>query len=198
MTIKVMFQLPAEHVANASEGILLGEFNNWNHSEAVKLSKKDDGSMFAEIDLAPGKSYQYRYLLNDGRWVNDHSTTTFSELYGHTVENCVINVPVASKPKSASKTQVAKKPTADKNAKDDFTKIEGIGKKISELLKKEGIDTFKELSKCSVKMLKTTLESAGSSYKMHNPTTWPKQAKLAAEGKWEELKSLQNELKAGK
>ena len=197
MTIKVMFQLPAENVASASEGILLGEFNNWDHSEAVQLSKKDDGSMYAEIDLAPGKSYQYRYLLNDGRWVNDHSTTTFSEFYGHPVENCVINVPVASKRKPATKTVSAKKPT-EGNIADDLTKIEGVGKKISELLKKEGIDTFKALSKCSIKTLKATLDSAGASYKMHNPTTWPKQAKMAADGKWEELKALQNELKAGK
>jgi hypothetical protein len=33
---------------------------------------------------------------------------------------------------------------------------------------------------------------------MHNPGTWPKQAKLAADGKWEELETLQKQLKGGK
>jgi hypothetical protein len=33
---------------------------------------------------------------------------------------------------------------------------------------------------------------------MHNPGSWPKQAKLAAEAKWEDLELLQNHLKGGK
>jgi hypothetical protein len=33
---------------------------------------------------------------------------------------------------------------------------------------------------------------------MHDPTSWPKQAKLAAAGKWNELDELQKELVAGK
>jgi hypothetical protein len=31
-----------------------------------------------------------------------------------------------------------------------------------------------------------------------NPGTWPKQAELAAEGKWDELKAWQEELDGGK
>jgi len=33
---------------------------------------------------------------------------------------------------------------------------------------------------------------------MHNPGTWPKQAEMAAEGKWDELKVWQDELDGGK
>jgi hypothetical protein len=40
------------------------------------VAKKEDGSMFAEVALVAGKSYQYRYLLNDGRWVNDNTIHT--------------------------------------------------------------------------------------------------------------------------
>ena len=42
------------------------------------------------------------------------------------------------------------------------------------------------------------LEEAGSRYKMFDPTTWPQQAKLAADGEWEKLEKLQDELKGGK
>jgi len=46
--------------------------------------------------------------------------------------------------------------------------------------------------------LKGILADAGKRYQMHDPTTWPDQASLAAEGKWEELKTLQDELDGGK
>ena len=46
--------------------------------------------------------------------------------------------------------------------------------------------------------LREVLEEAGSRYKMFDPTTWPQQAKLAADGEWEKLEKLQDELKGGK
>ncbi len=208
MTTKVTFKLPSEFVANASDGVLVGEFNNWNPAEGVQLQKEEDGSMFAEVALIAGKSYQYRYLLNDGRWVNDNTNTTWSDVYGNSVENCVINVPVAEKKKAASKAaavkaaapkvKAPKKEAALKVTADDLTKIEGVGKKIADILKKEGITSFKDLGKATNKNLKVILDAAGSQYNMHNPLTWPKQAKLAAAGKWDELSLLQAELNGGK
>ncbi len=112
MTTKVTFKLPSEFVANASDGVLVGEFNNWNPAEGVQLQKKEDGSMFAEVALVAGKSYQYRYLLNEGRWVNDNNNTTWSDAYGQPVENCVVEVPVLEKKKAAPKAAVAKKEAA--------------------------------------------------------------------------------------
>ncbi len=58
--------------------------------------------------------------------------------------------------------------------------------------------TFKDLSKISVKKLKGILEAAGSKFQVHDPASWPKQAKLAAAAKWEELEELQKELTGGK
>jgi small subunit ribosomal protein S1 len=81
---------------------------------------------------------------------------------------------------------------------DDLKKIEGIGPKIEELLKNAGINTFAALSLTSLDKIKEILEEAGSRYKMHDPTTWPDQAKLAANGEWEKLKEWQNALDGGK
>lgn len=39
MKTKVTFTLPAEIVCDATSGVLLGEFNNWNENEGVKLKK---------------------------------------------------------------------------------------------------------------------------------------------------------------
>jgi hypothetical protein len=54
------------------------------------------------------------------------------------------------------------------------------------------------LSKTSAAKVKGILEAAGSRYKLHDPTTWAKQAKLAANGEWDTLAKLQDELKGGK
>ena len=76
--------------------------------------------------------------------------------------------------------------------------IEGIGPKIAELLNADGIFTFKDLANAEVDRLKGILDAAGSRYRMHDPTTWPQQSALAADGKMDELKELQANLKGGK
>jgi len=200
-TTKVSFKLPASYVAGASHGILLGEFNNWNTEEGIYLEKTEDGSLVAELSLTAGQTYQYRYLLSDGRWVNDDSNKAFSELYGYTVENCIVEVPVPVK-KAAPKKATTPKAKTVKKAKDvqpdDLTKIEGIGKKVTALLKENNILSFKDLGKSSIKKLQQILDEGGSKFNLHNPASWPKQAKLAAADKWEELEALQKELIGGK
>ena len=50
----------------------------------------------------------------------------------------------------------------------------------------------------SPESIKEILVAAGSRYQMHDPTSWPLQAGLAAEGKMEELAKWQDEHKGGK
>ena len=59
-----------------------------------------------------------------------------------------------------------------------------------------GITSFSELEAMSTDRLRAILDEAG----IHtaNPTTWPKQAHLAAQGKWEELEELQGRMKNGR
>ena len=127
MSRKVTFTLPAEVVANATSGIILGEFNNWDDTRATSLKKQKDGSMKATLTLEAGRTYQYRYLLNDGRWVNDHTADNFVHVGGYNVENCVITVPVVE---GILADTTAAAPVDASSKKDDLTKIEGIGKKI--------------------------------------------------------------------
>lgn len=100
----------------------------------------------------------------------------------------------------AAAAPVEEAPKAKKKAsgEDDFKKIEGIGPKISQLIKDAGISTFAELSKTDVEKLKEILTAAGSRYQMHDPGSWPLQAGMAAEGKWDELKVWQDEHDGGK
>jgi len=95
----------------------------------------------------------------------------------------------------------AKKPAAKKTTKkaDDLKKIEGIGPKIASILAEAGYETFAKLAKADPeKIREILLEKGGKRYAMHDPTTWPKQAELAAAGKWDELKKWQDELDGGR
>lgn len=79
-----------------------------------------------------------------------------------------------------------------------MTIVEGIGPKIADILRNEGIDSFAKLAKTKTEKIKEILVAAGSRYKMHDPTTWAQQAKLAADGKMDELEQLKKELIGGK
>ncbi len=81
---------------------------------------------------------------------------------------------------------------------DDLTKVEGIGPKISQILIDAGIPTFAKLAETEADKVREILAEAGNRYKSHDPETWPKQAKMAAEGKWDELKKWQDELDGGR
>jgi predicted flap endonuclease-1-like 5' DNA nuclease len=81
---------------------------------------------------------------------------------------------------------------------DDLKVIEGIGPKIEQLLKDGGIDNWWKLATATIDDIEQILSAAGNSYSLADPKTWPQQARLAAEEKWEELKAWQEQLKGGK
>ena len=96
--------------------------------------------------------------------------------------------------------ETAKKAEPKKEAKteaDDLTKIEGIGPKGAEALVKAGLDSYEKLSKAKADKIKEILTEASSRMAHLDPTSWPKQAKMAADGKWDELKDWQDKAKAG-
>ncbi len=201
MKTKVSFVLPAEYAGGAHSGIVLGEFNDWNVETGAVLERKEDGSLAAEVELTPGRTYQYKYLLSDGRWVNDNSGRYYAEHYGNTVENSIVEVPLPPKKEKTKTSTKAVKPKvkvekkSPKVEKDDLTKIVGVNKKAIALLNHSSVFTFKELGKCTAKQLQLILADADKNTKFKNPATWSKQAKLAAAGKWQELEALQKTLK---
>jgi predicted flap endonuclease-1-like 5' DNA nuclease len=79
---------------------------------------------------------------------------------------------------------------------DDLKRIEGIGPKISSILSDNGIATFAALAATDTGRLEEILDQAGINLAV--PDTWPEQARLAAAGQWEELETLQENLKGGR
>ena len=82
--------------------------------------------------------------------------------------------------------------------KDDLKVVEGIGPKIEGLLNGGGIYTYRHLAAAAVDRLKEILHNAGERYKMHDPTSWPQQGDLLADGKLDEFKKLTDSLKGGR
>lgn len=85
-----------------------------------------------------------------------------------------------------------------KPQKDDLKIVEGIGPKIEKLFNDAGIYSFDQLAHTDSDRLKDILLGGGTRFQMHDPTTWPEQAAMARDGKWEELKKWQEELDGGK
>lgn len=97
------------------------------------------------------------------------------------------------------KVEEAKEVTPKSEAKaDDLKKIEGVGPKIAEVLTAAGLATYADVAGSTPEAISTILEEAEGNFASHNPETWPAQAKLAADGKWDELKKWQDELDGGK
>ncbi|WP_375326165.1 30S ribosomal protein S2 [Flagellimonas sp. GZD32] len=104
--------------------------------------------------------------------------------------------------KSNGKEEEKEAPKAEKAPKkapkaDDLTKVEGIGPKAAEALVASGIVSFSDLAKADTEDIKTVLTDASSTLAHLDPTSWPKQAKMAADGEWDALKEWQDKVKGG-
>lgn len=73
--VKVTFALPAE--AANDHAHVAGDFNDWRASTPMKRQK--DGSLRATVDLAPGRAYEFRYLIDGARWVNDPDADGYAD-----------------------------------------------------------------------------------------------------------------------
>ena len=79
---------------------------------------------------------------------------------------------------------------------DDLTIIEGIGPKVAKVLGEAGILTFNQLAQSNADDIQMILNEAN--LQMMDATSWPAQAKLAAENDMDGLKKMQDKLSGGR
>ena len=107
---------------------------------------------------------------------------------------------VPEMPKEEVKTEAPKKAEAktetkaEKTEADDLKKIEGIGPKIESVLNAAGIMTFKQLHNSTDEATQELIKEVKGN---HQAGTWNEQAELAMNGKWDELKVMQDALNGG-
>ena len=160
MKKEIIFMLPEQALDGANGAVVLGDFNNWTPSKEFELKKQKDGSFKTAISLEEGKTFQYRFLLDNGVWENDYNAQNYASASGLYVENSVITVPVSSKDdlkptvKTVSKIDIAKpKATETTSKKPEAKKTEGAKDKKPVVTKKAATKSTKPVS--SAEKIKT-------------------------------------------
>jgi 1,4-alpha-glucan branching enzyme len=69
---KVTFRLSRKIAGNAQKVAIAGDFNDWQ-SEQTPMKALKNGDFTASLQLAKGREYQYRFVLDDQKWITDES-----------------------------------------------------------------------------------------------------------------------------
>jgi len=166
----------------------------------VGFTKRKNGRTFVHIVPIEGASDAAKLAKSKKAKSAKPATAPSSKPEAATQAPAAAAAPKAATPAAPEKaTPAAAAPAKGAGQKPDkLTKIEGIGPKIAEHLGAAGIITFADLANSPVSKLQEILTNAGPRYKMHVPDTWPQQAQLATDGKWDELQVLQDKLDGGR
>ncbi len=157
------------------------------------------GRLMKSMKLATmKKSLDACYKSNEELKRQLNNTTATKIQSTHMPSSRIAEEPMTSSFESNFDSNNAKLALGKTIKENDLKIVEGIGPKIEELLNKDGISTWNQLAKAPVSRLQTILKNGGDRFLLHKPDTWSKQALLAYEGKWNELKNLQDYLDGGK
>jgi large subunit ribosomal protein L17 len=173
------------------------------HNHRLVFSHLNDKAAVKELFtvVAPkvaGRPGGYTRIIKLGARVGDNAELAmielvdFNEIYGKGISAETTAEPV----KKTRRSGGAKKKATAKG--DDLKLIEGVGPKAAEVLKAAGLETFADVAAATPEKLKEILDASGGSFNAADTTTWPEQAQLAADGKLDELKDLQEKLKGGR
>jgi 1,4-alpha-glucan branching enzyme len=72
--VEVRFQIPSDLPSRSAS--LVGEFNGWN-PEAHPMVPDGD-RLVVTVGLEPGRSYRFKYLLDEAEWMNDHEADSYA------------------------------------------------------------------------------------------------------------------------
>ena len=88
---KVTFRLPHAAIMGGKRVCLVGDFNEWS-TQANPMRKLRNGDFFITLNLKAGRSYHYRYLIDENRWENDWKADRYEKNpYGDS-DNSVVDV----------------------------------------------------------------------------------------------------------
>ncbi len=121
--VRVTFQLPSS--IWAERVTLVGEFNEWSRT-ATPLRRDADGAWRVSLELAAGRDYQFRYLVDDDHWVNDYNADSYvANAYGS--DNSVVHAAVPEPASIADATAPVPDETAPAVGADGITPEEVPG-----------------------------------------------------------------------
>jgi ribosomal protein L30 len=164
---------------------------------SLGLRKLNSTVLHDDTPAIRGMAFKVRHLVTVTEVANDQPTSKPAAAKPTVTKAAPAR---AAAPKADAETPVKAEAATGAKVKsyadDELEAIEGIGPKIAGVLKAAGIVTFADLAATDTERLTEILQAAN--VRLADPTTWPEQAQLAAEGKWSEFKALQESLKGGR
>ncbi|MCG8552490.1 MAG: isoamylase early set domain-containing protein [Desulfobacterales bacterium] len=88
---RVRFKVQKKVIGTAKKVNLVGDFNNWDEN-GVAMKKLKSGDFSTVLDLELDRSYQFRYLVDDTRWINDESADVYLPSPYKGEDNSVITI----------------------------------------------------------------------------------------------------------
>jgi predicted flap endonuclease-1-like 5' DNA nuclease len=171
------------------------------HKAAYKLSKQRLcfwlQNFLSQIEIPDESSVCYKMIKLAHKKANKAILKAQKSKEKEISAEIVVTFEEVSKPKKEGKKknqnahfvsdeQMPTNKNAVKSA-DDLKLIVGIGAKVEVLLHNANVLTFKQLSKMKAPEIQMLLVYGGSHFARLNAASWPKQAKYAAQGKWEKM-----------
>ncbi len=105
---------------------------------------------------------------------------------------------VKTEKKAVKKVKTVKAVVTPSDIKNDLKVLRGIGPKMEEVLNENGITSFEQLSKMTLKNINAVLTEAGINTKVYNTKDWKAQSKIAVKGDMEVLSQWIKDNKATK
>lgn len=90
-TCKVTWSVDKKVADGANSITLSGSFNNWSLKEN-QLQKLKNGNFKLMMELPKNAEYQFRYLVDGKKWINDSAADSFVDNQISNEENCVITL----------------------------------------------------------------------------------------------------------
>ncbi|MCF7885532.1 MAG: isoamylase early set domain-containing protein [Candidatus Marinimicrobia bacterium] len=69
---KVHFKLTKKEIGSAQSVNLVGEFNDWD-KQSHPFKKLKNGDFSLTLNLPKNKTFQFKYLIDGEKWMNDKS-----------------------------------------------------------------------------------------------------------------------------
>jgi len=177
-------------------GYLIGKSSAKGVDTSADLKTLQDKNTRLEADLAA-----CRDSLNTSGSASSGTSdaTSLASGFAASEGSGVGDVGAATQTKEANFDAGDAKAALGKSIKlNDLKLIEGIGPKIENLFNNAGITTWSGLADLHVARCREILMTGGDRYRLHDPASWPMQARMCAEGKWKDLARWQDDHKRGK
>lgn len=169
----------------------LNEADIYRYEQIASWTTADIATYTGLIGYIPG-------IIERDDWVGQAKGLAMSEAAASPVTaETEVALPESAAPPAAPSASAPAAPP-QKDERDNLKIVEGIGPKIQSILYEAGIETLTQLAETDPEALRDILIAASPRMRGHDPKTWPVQAGLAADGKIDELKAWQKELKGGR